>query len=294
MDKQRERKAMIFAFGMPGLLVSGLVGLILAGESKEIPDHSGFQSCRPCHAEIHEMWETSNHSEAISRIVRYDSTAEDCEDCHFRDRIKRGPHNTISGGAGKGRYHKNSCLSCHDPNNGGRPHMLVKNPEKLCEICHSQRDVFWGVGAKGIEDSRNFHSGVPCVSCHMNEGNHRMKVIRPDDSGLSDGRLDTCTACHKDDNREARVRQIQEWQGTYEESMAALEPDIKIIDEALKANPNLLDADLKSKFDDVKANLSILEKDGSRGFHNFIFSLEIMSLAAEDLKEIKAAAAEAL
>jgi len=46
---------------------------------------------------------------------------------------------------------------------------------------------------------------------------------------------------------------------------------------------------LKSKFEDVKANLSILEKDGSRGFHNFVFSLEVTSLASGDLKEIKTA-----
>ena len=146
-----------------------------------------------------------------------------------------------------------------------------------------------GVGAKGIEEARNFHSGVPCVSCHMSEGNHQMKVIRPDDPGLTDKRLDTCTACHMDNNREARVRQINEWQSTYDENMAPLLADVKTIEAALQKTPGLLSAPVKAKFDDVKSNLSILEKDGSRGFHNFVFSLEITSLAAGDLKEIKAA-----
>ena len=123
----------------------------------------------------------------------------------------------------------------------------------------------------------------------MTEGNHRMKVLRPDDPGLTEKRLDTCTACHKDNNREARVEQIQEWQSTYDESMGPLLADVKAIEAALKDKAGLLDASLKSKFDDVKANLAILEKDGSRGFHNFVFSLEITSLAAADLKEIKAA-----
>jgi hypothetical protein len=70
--------------------------------------------------------------------------------------------------------------------------------------------------------------------------------------------------------------------------MAPLLADVKIIDAALKRTPGLLDASLMSKFEDAKANLSILQKDGSRGFHNFVFSLEITSLAAGDLKEIKA------
>jgi hypothetical protein len=123
----------------------------------------------------------------------------------------------------------------------------------------------------------------------MSEGNHKMKVLRPDDPGLTEKRLDTCTACHKDNNREARVQQIREWQSTYEENMAPLLADVKTIESALKNKPSVLDASQKSRFDDVKANLSILEMDGSRGFHNFVFSLEITSLAAGDLKEIKAA-----
>jgi len=166
---------------------------------------------------------------------------------------------------------------------------VVLQPEKLCDTCHTQRSIFLGLGAKGIEDSRNFHSGVPCISCHMTEGNHAMKVLRPDDPGLTEKRLDTCTACHKDNNREARIEQIQEWQSTYDESMAPLLADVKAIEEALKKKPELLDASLKSKLEGVKTNLALLENDGSRGFHNFVFLLEITSLASGDLKEIKAA-----
>ncbi len=116
-----------------------------------------------------------------------------------------------------------------------------------------------------------------------------MKVLRPDDPGLTEGRVDTCTACHMDNNREARVEQIQEWQSTYAENMAPLLADLERIEAVLKKQPGVLDGSLKSRLDDVKANLSILEKDGSRGFHNFVFSLEITSLAADALKEIKAA-----
>ena len=72
--------------------------------------------------------------------------------------------------------------------------------------------------------------------------------------------------------------------------MDPLQADVAAIESALIKKPSLLNDKLKSKFYDVKSNLSLLEKDGSRGFHNFVFSLEIMSMAAGDLKTIKAAA----
>ena len=65
--------------------------------------------------------------------------------------------------------------------------------------------------------------------------------------------------------------------------------DIRTIDAALTRTPKLLDAAMKSKFEDVKFNLKLLEDDGSRGFHNFVFFLEISSQASRDLKKIKAA-----
>ena len=260
----------------------------MADEKTEIPDHSTFQSCRECHAEQHNMWEASTHSKAIGQIASYNSTAADCSGCHSSKRpMSQG--STALGDVQKERVHKISCLACHTRQKSQYEHRLIVDGEKLCDLCHTQRSVFWGTGAKGIEDSRNFHSGVPCISCHMTEGNHGMKVLRPDDPSLTGKRLDTCTACHKDNNREARVQQIQEWQSTYGENMAPLLADVKAIEAALKKKPDLLNDSLRSKFNDVKANISILENDGSRGFHNFVFSLEITSLAAAELKEIKAA-----
>jgi predicted CXXCH cytochrome family protein len=271
------------------ILIAGFAALGIAAEEKEIPDHTSFPSCQACHAEKQSAWEASNHGNAIAKIARNNLAATDCSGCHSTQRPETGQQDTSSAGATKDRFHKMSCLACHTRQKSEYDHWIVMAPEKLCSLCHTQGSVFWGKGAKGIEDSRNFHSGVPCVSCHMSEGNHKMKVLRPDDPGLTEKRLDTCTACHMDNNREARVQQIQEWQSTYDENMAPLLADVKAIEAALKKTPGLFDASLKSKFDDVKANLSILEKDGSRGFHNFVFSLEITSLAAADLKEIKAA-----
>ncbi len=288
MNTYKSWKAACVSAGFVGILIGGFLSGI-AGEKREIPDHTSFQSCQGCHAEKQSMWEASGHGKAIFQVVRRDPAAKDCSGCHSPKKSEAGQQDTTPAGARQESFHKVSCLACHTRQKSEYDHRIVMDQEKLCDLCHTQRSIFWGKGAKGIEDSRNFHSGVLCISCHMNEGNHRMKVIRPDDTTLTEKRQDTCTACHMDNNREARVGQIHEWQSTYDENMAPLLSDVKTIEAALKKTPTLLSPSLKAKFDDVQANLSLLEKDGSRGFHNFVFSLEVTSLAAADLKEIKAA-----
>ena len=287
MNKHKAWNATLISAGIAVVLTAGYAAPAIAQEKKEIPDHTSFPSCRVCHAEKDTMWEASNHGKAIRLFANNNPAATDCAGCHSSAKPEAAQQDTIVDNAKKESFHKIACLACHARQKSSYDHRVVMDPEKLCDICHTQRAVFWGKGAKGIEDSRNFHSGVPCISCHMTEGNHRMKVLRPDDPGLTEKRQDTCTACHKDNNREARVQQIKEWQSTYDENMIPLLADVKAIEAALKKTPGLLDASLKSRFDDVKANLAILEKDGSRSFHNFVFSLEITSLASGDLKIIK-------
>jgi len=271
------------------IAVAALVTAVIADDKKEIPDHSAFDACQACHAEKHAMWESTGHGKAVRLVAVNQQGATDCGGCHSPRSNEAKQSDTAVAGAQNAGPHKISCLACHARQKTEYDHRLLVDPEQICSVCHMQRPIFWGLGAKGITDLRNFHSGVPCVSCHMTEGNHRMKVLRPDDPGLTEKRLDTCTACHKDNNREARVRQLNEYQLTYDENMAPLLADVKAIDEALKKKPNLLNADLRSKLTDVKANLSIMEKDGSRGFHNFVFMLEVTANAASDLKKIKAA-----
>jgi predicted CXXCH cytochrome family protein len=283
INEGKSGKAYIVLSSIIIIAVGLLAAFVAAADKKEIPDHSNFPSCQSCHPEVAKMWEASGHSKAIAAVAENRQGATNCTGCHTSAKdIKPG-------NSGKESRHKIACLACHSRQKTEFARRLVMDPEKLCTVCHTQKPIFQGHGAKEIEDSRNFHSGVLCVSCHMTEGNHKMKVLRPDDPGLTDKRLDTCTACHKDNNREARVRQIQEWQSVYEENMKPLLADVKAIDEALKKKPDLLNAALKSKLDDVKANLSLLERDGSRGFHNFVFMLEITDNAGKDIKQIKAA-----
>ena len=222
-----------------------------AAQGTSVPDHSSFTDCQACHSGVYKMWTETSHGKAADSSV--------------------------------------SCITCHKPGSSDFPKQLVRDPEKLCGECHTQRAVLEGKGARGVEDTRSFHSGVKCVSCHMSESNHNLKLFRPDDPAIPEDRLDTCTRCHSDNNRKMRAKQIQDWFDFYKEAMDPIEADMAVISAAMKEKPDLLSADLKTKLDTINLNLSIIVNDRSRGAHNLDFALEIMSRVAKDVKEIKAA-----
>jgi predicted CXXCH cytochrome family protein len=183
-----------------------------------------------------------------------------------------------------------TCVACHDPHQSEQPHQLVLDSEDLCAACHKiQEGVVIGKGAKGIEATRSLHTAISCVECHMTEKNHLMKVLRPDDPKLAEDRTDTCSACHEVKDRSIRTHQIQDWEAWYRESMEPVEAAMQAVTEALKKNPDALNAELSQKLADTKANLSIIEQDGSGGVHNLDYALEIMALAKRDLAKIEAA-----
>ena len=284
------RSVLIFA----GIMVSAMILFHVAGlsaQEKSIPDHSGFKDCQPCHAEKYKAWESTGHSKAIDRLTSLPKAGADCYVCHTAEGFAAKLQENKVDPANAGSFHSVSCTACHKPGSKTNPKQLAMNSEKLCVDCHSQQQgtVVTGKGAKGIEDTRSFHSAVPCVSCHMSEANHDLKVIRPDDPKLPEGKLDTCTRCHKDNNRKARAKQLTDWQTFYKKAMDPVEADITAINARLKEKPDMLNADLKAKLSDINANLSLIRRDRSRGAHNLDFALEILEKASKDIKEIKAA-----
>jgi predicted CXXCH cytochrome family protein len=267
---------------------------LTAQEKNEKAENSGAQACTSCHEpgtshkRNYDMWAASGHSKALSPIINNSQASPECYGCHSDEGFKARLLGKKVDVAQKESFNPVTCVTCHKPHDSKTPHHLVMDVEDLCTSCHQQRAVLQGKGAKGLDEMRSFHSAVDCFSCHMSEGNHLMKVIRPDDPNLSEKRLDTCTTCHKDNNRKARMEQIQQWQASYKEGMERLQADLSAITAALKEKPNLLDEKAKSKLKDVRFNLQILEKDGSRGTHNIDFATEIMSNAEKDLKPMKA------
>ena len=182
-----------------------------------------------------------------------------------------------------------TCSACHNPHNSDNPSQLVMNPKELCTSCHFQGTVLKGSGAKGIEETRSLHTAIPCVSCHMTENNHLMKMLRPDDPDLSEDRLDSCSNCHEVKDRKMRAGQIKDMEAWYNETMEPVQKDLKFVEAKLKENPDILNAELKETLEDIRSNLTIIQNDGSNGVHNLDYALEIMSLAKRQLKKIKKA-----
>ena len=265
-------------------LISGLTA-----QEKSIPDHGNFNDCQMCHAEKYKMWEKAGHSKANKIVTGKAPVGADCLGCHTAEGFAAKLKGETVDPADRANFHTISCASCHKPGSNANPKQLVLNSEKLCNECHTQVRVLHGKEATGVEDTRSFHSGVACVSCHMPEATHEMKFIRSDDPGLPDGGRDTCTHCHKDSSREARAKQLTAWRESYKEAMDPIEADIAAITAATKGKPDLLNAGLKDKLSTVRANLFILQQDASRGAHNLDYALKIMAKASKDLNEIKAA-----
>ena len=179
-----------------------------------------------------------------------------------------------------------TCTACHNPHYSNNIAQLVMDTKELCKSCHFQGAVLKGFGAKGIEETRSLHTAAPCISCHMTENNHLMKMIRPDDPDLSEDRLDSCSDCHEIKDRKMRANQLQDMEAWYNEAMAPVQEDLKIVEQKLKENPDILSTELKAKLEDTRANLSIIINDGSNGVHNLDYALEIMYQAKRNLKEI--------
>ena len=291
MTSTARRRITGTAFALVGVLAAAAVLFHITGiaaQEKSIPDHGNLTNCQMCHAEKYKMWETTGHSKAIARVINAPEANADCFGCHTTEGFTAKLQGNKVDLAQKDSFRSITCVACHKPGGGEFPKMLVRGSEKLCNECHSQRAVLEGKGAKGIEDTRSFHSGVSCVGCHMSEANHDMKLIRPDNPKLPEDRLDTCTRCHKDNSRKIRVRQMRDWEDLYKEAMDPIEADMALISAAIKEKPDLLNAEMKEKLSTVRANLSMIQKDGSRGAHNLDFALEIMAMAARDIKAIKA------
>ena len=286
---QKTTKTFLILAGIP--VVAAILFQIagFTAQEKSIPDHGSLTDCRMCHAEKYAMWEKAGHSQAGKIANGKAPVGADCLGCHtaegFAAKLKGG---TVDP-ADRASFTTLSCTACHKPGSNANPKQLVLNPEKLCDECHTQTKVLRGGGAEGVENKKSFHSDLACASCHMPEASHEMKFVLPDDTGLSENRRDTCTRCHKDDNRAARAKLLADWRESYKKAIDPINADLAVITAAMKEKPDLLNADLNTKLSTVRANLFVLAQDASRGAHNLDYALEILTKASKDIGEIKAA-----
>ncbi len=285
-----------------------------------IEDFEGFEppvyepGSEPPHMEDHHMqqypqWKASGHANATNLLIEHGPTypaRAECIKCHSTSAgfdIAEGKTwnpDTMLVNDGV------SCAACHDSHGSEFQASLKMEPQALCVSCHSvgrgnpapvkigttraphspQADVLAGTGALGVPDTKGAHTGVGCIDCHMSEGNHMMKVIKPELA--TDKRKDSCTACHQGSSSESRGVYLEMWQETITKRLDAITADVAVVDAALKANPDALTEGLKTQYTNARANYWMIQKDNSKGAHNFEYAIKILSKVQADMASVKA------
>ncbi|HYG58289.1 MAG TPA: ammonia-forming cytochrome c nitrite reductase subunit c552 [Symbiobacteriaceae bacterium] len=263
------------------------------------------------HLEQYPQWKASGHANATNLLIARGPTylaRQECIYCHsanagflIADGVKFEPEkHLVNDGV--------TCVSCHVSHGSENEASLKMEPQALCLSCHSvarggepvaqigttraphspQGDMLQGISAIGVSPTKGAHSGVGCIDCHMSEGNHMMKVIKPSDAMATENRVDSCTACHKGSSAVSRDIYLSLWQETIQARLASLQADVTKIEAALKANPNVLGSN-KAAFENARANFWYVQKDNSNGAHNFEYAIKILSQTQAEMTTIKAA-----
>lgn len=263
------------------------------------------------HLQQYPQWKASAHAGATQLLIDRGPTylaRQECIACHSTSAgrlIEKGmtydpAKHLVNDGVG--------CASCHASHGSEHTASLKMEPQALCLSCHSvgrgdpsvtqigttraphspQGDMLQGISAIGVAPTKGPHSEVTCVQCHMSEGNHMMKVITPAAAMATEGRVDTCTACHTNSSAESRDLYLTMWQENVTGRLERIKADVAVIDAALKADPNVLGT-RKAAYENARANFWYVQKDNSKGAHNFEYALKILSQAQSEISNIKAA-----
>lgn len=256
------------------------------------------------HHKTYGEWLVSGHGQkAINDLKANDHATGACLACHTQEGVEAkedGKTLTLDKNA---EYAAISCVTCH------RPHGLGKamDEKTMCANCHNgsipdggslkpgavvhhpTKEFFGGYGAAGgMTSTGNVHKDVTCQECHMQNNNHLMKIIRPDDPALDSHSTDSCMVCHNDTSRETRSAYLDMWQDHTASKLDALNKDVAAIEAAVKAGA-VLNTELKLKLDTVKTNIAFITEDGSMGAHNFDYAAKLLVAMQKDLAAVKAA-----
>lgn len=248
------------------------------------------------------QWEKSAHANALVSLEAGGHVQARCYACHaaeaFEGKLagKAAPADQV--------HFENAvtCSACHDPHNNTTEGQLRAPKEELCIACHTSSlaegatfkpgsevhhpmaEMLEGRGAIGVAPTAGAHSELTCVECHMTEGNHLMRIVKPEEvAGTT--RKDTCTSCHTDSSTDSRAAYLEMWQESTERRVNDARNDIAVI----SANQSALSAELKAKFDAAKTNISFIEADASKGVHNFEYTIKVLNSATKSLSEIRKA-----
>lgn len=248
------------------------------------------------------LWEKSAHATAMLSLSSSDHAGEHCFKCHSSEALQgalagqKAPsdHAQYTDGV--------SCSACHDPHNSTNEGQLRMPKEELCIYCHTaslpegqsfqagkeihhpMAEMLAGRGAIGVAPTTGAHSELTCTDCHMTEGNHLMRVVKPSEV-VGTARKDTCTSCHTDSSAESRAVYLEMWQESTERRLEDARDDMALISASL----NALTASQKAEFDAAKTNLSFVEADASKGVHNFEYSIKVLNSVTKTFSDLRKA-----
>ncbi|MFZ5813786.1 MAG: multiheme c-type cytochrome [Bacillota bacterium] len=266
------------------------------------------------HLEQYPQWKASGHAIATNTLIERGPKYLARQECIYC-------HSTAAGIQikGKGQVFDPatdlvndgvSCIACHDSHGGtGITAQLKMEPQALCVSCHSvgrgkpepqtigtvrpphapSADMLWGQAAIGIAPTKGAHSEITCIECHMTEGNHMMKVVKPADAMGVEGRVDSCTKCHSDSSAESRGIYLELWKESIDSRLAAIASDVELIDARLKDYPEALTGADLELYKNARANFWYVRKDNSGGAHNFEYAIKILTQVQKDMITVKIA-----
>lgn len=166
----------------------------------EAPSFAGPETCKTCHAELYETWQSTRHAHAFSSPIFQRDWKElgstfTCLECHT----------TGYDGANQSyAFEGVTCESCHgafQPGHPASPMPLTPDAE-LCATCHKTTTDEWRASPHyeaniQCQACHNPHSQEPraatvtelCTNCHKNMGDSFTHSTHAD-SGLE------CSNCH--------------------------------------------------------------------------------------------------
>jgi predicted CXXCH cytochrome family protein len=147
--------------------------------NQETSTYAGPETCKSCHAELYDTWQTTHHANAFeSPIFQRDWAAEGsdltCLECHTTG------YNPANGSYS---FEGVTCESCHgafQPGHPGTPMPLTPDAE-LCSTCHKTTTDEWHA-------SPHSAANIQCQACH----NPHSQTPRAETV------TELCTNCHKD------------------------------------------------------------------------------------------------
>ena len=136
------RRVVLAAIGCTAALLTAAAAQEPA--APQAPPFVGAAACKECHADIHQAWAESKHSNTFNRLDLADRTNAECLRCHVT-----GTPEMIAAEGAKPSLPGVQCEACHG---SGRAHieaakagavkkgLVVRKPdEKNCTQCHNPK-----------------------------------------------------------------------------------------------------------------------------------------------------------